>query len=531
MTSVGRFLFSNLVLPAIAVQAKETDIEENHRDVQQTHTALPVDKLGLGTTGQGVDPAPAFASRRNLSPRLFSRGGGGDDESLFEDFLTFRQWQQSQMGGAYGRQLTGTSPSPSGLRQRRPSGSRSPLPHAFSANQPAIFVINAGPNTNMRPSNLQPTNEPGVPSDPVSPMQIIGPSGHTLAGPLQQIVTADGAVLPRIGEEDRRLEEMEEAKQGKDIGGGGGYSSPVSIGAVKEAERPPTPHSCNTVEHTVVEPTLVDGEVVDKAVTRQTTYSQDELYTAATQFYHRLLAEALGTWAVTFFIAGLNIERNLGHIDQIGVALGSGLVFVSLIYSLGQVSGAHFNPVVTFAFVLRGMFPLTWLPFYWIVQFVGAIVAAAMLLGFYGTTLGDAGATLVPDAYSQQAGFFMETVLVFVLVFTILSMASRSKIVGPHAALAIGSVIAFNIMLAGSYSGASMNPWRSVCVSLVFPVSFYSIWVYFAGPFFGSFIAVLVVFMLAGKPRNEELSAGIGATIAVAVGNAISRDDEAETVK
>ena len=99
---------------------------------------------------------------------------------------------------------------------------------------------------------------------------------------------------------------------------------------------------------------------------------------------------------------------------------------------------------------------------------------------------------------------------------------------GPHAALAIGAVIAFNIMIAGSYSGASMNPWRSVCVSIVFPVSFYSIWVYFAGPFLGSTIAVLFVFMLAGKPRNDELTAGIGATIAVAVGNAISRENEGE---
>ena len=517
MGSVGRFLFSNLVLPAIAVQAKETDIEANHKTTQHTTTALPVDKLGLGTTGVGHDPAPAFASRRNLSPggRQYSRPS---DDDLFQQFLAFRQWHEQTGGVGTGRQLTGSGlynpsdPSPTGLRRRTATGGRS-----TSNPEPRIIVINAGAN-NMRPSNLQPSDEPGRHDSGVQITDSV--TGLHVGG-------GDGHGLHRIGEEDRRLEEMEEAKQGKDLGDDGmTTTSPVPVGVLKEQERPPTPHSCNTVEHTQMEPTLVDGQVVNQAVTRQVTYSQEELYIAATQFYHRLLAEALGTWAVTFFIAGLNIEASLGHINQMGVAIGAGLVFVTLIYSLGQVSGAHFNPVVTFAFVLRGMFPLTWLPFYWIVQFVGAIVAAAMLLGFYGSTIGDAGATLVPSEYTQEKGFFMETVLVFVLVFTILSMASRSKIVGPHAALAIGAVIAFNVMLAGSYSGASMNPWRSVCVSIVFPVSFYSIWVYFAGPFFGSFIAVLVVFMLAGKPRNEELSAGIGATIATAVGNAISRDDE-----
>ena len=530
MSAVGTWLFSKLVLPAIAVQAKEADIDEGHKDHVAPVASVPVNPVyGPGTVNDthfssnaNLIAAPAFSTRRDLSlARFRSASPGGGTDPLLGELLAFRQWQASRGGSAGFGQLSPMVGGGTPINNPSPNHS---IPGSLRGATNIIVVNNS--SSEYRPSNLGTTRDPGYTtiqgSPEISMLSLPEQNGGLRNASAQPVVDLDA-----IREEDEMRKEVaaNDATAGPNALKLDVNDYPPTTVTVSQ----PTPTTAditpmNTIEQTKIVPVIEDGKLVNKQVSHNVTYTNDQLYTAATQFYHRLLAEAIGTWALVFFIAGVNIEASLGHIDQMGVAIASGLVFVFLIYSLGQVSGAHFNPIVTYAFVLRGMFPLTWLPFYWVVQFVGALIGAAMLLGFYGTPVGDAGATIVPDEHSPKAAFFMEAVLCFVLVFAILSMASRAKIVGPHAALAIGAVIAFNVFLAGSYSGASMNPWRSVCVSIVFPVSFYSIWVYFAGPFLGATVAVIAVFALAGKPRSDELTAGIGATIAVAIGNSISRD-------
>ena len=582
MSIVGSWLFTRLVLPAIAVQAKEADIDEGHQDHVAPVASVPVNPVyGPGTvrdthftSNANLVASPAFASRRDLSLARYRSAspmpGGGDP--LLAELMQFRQWQAARQGrGSFGGSpMPARAPTPTSAMSPvmsmslspNPGGgmSLSPMPHTAPGLSPNpmsslspnhmlppglrgatnIIVVNNS-NSEYRTSNLGTTRDPGYSTLQGQPdISLLSlPDQNT---GLHRAMNDPIVDLDAIREEEEMRKETEADMAADSSVDHGALKLDVNdypatratlsqqpgedgVAAVAAAAESPNPKH-NTVEQTKIVPVIEDGQLVNKQVTHTVTYTNDQLYTAATQFYHRLLAEAIGTWALVFFIAGVNIEAGLGHLDQEGVAIATGLVFVFLIYSLGQVSGAHFNPIVTYAFVLRGMFPLTWLPFYWVVQFVGGLIGAAMLLALYGTPRGDAGATIVPDTYSPQAAFFMEAILCFVLVFAILSMASRAKIVGPHAALAIGAVIAFNCFLAGSYSGSSMNPWRSLCVSLVFPVSFYSIWVYFAGPFLGATIAVVAVFALAGKPRSDELTAGIGATIAVAIGNSISRDVE-----
>ena len=583
MSIVGSYLFSKLVLPAIAVQAKEADIDEGHHSQVAPVASVPVNPMyGPGhqrdnlTSHTGMVAAPAFSSRRDLSLARFRSQAppqsGAYGDPLYADLMAFRQWQAGRGGGGGGVGSMGSPlpPIEGNTPQHRGSFSAnatSPNPYPFqsaplssmrgSSASPGgggttnIIVVNSSSGNDYRPSNLGTTNDPGYKNMQGSPdismltLQEQGLISSTHHGGMTSMGSQYGGSMISARQQSAEvpvvdldaIREEEEMRKEAELNGTAAdpsqlkldvneYPATTAVLATHHNPTNTTPTAMNTIEQTKIVPVIEDGKLVNKQVAHNVTYSNDQLYTAATQFYHRLLAEAVGTWALVFFIAGVNIEASIGHLDQMGVAIASGLVFVFLIYSLGQVSGAHFNPIVTYAFVLRGMFPLTWLPFYWVVQFVGALIGAAMLLGFYGPTIGGAGATIVPDAYSEKAGFLMEAVLCFVLVFAILSMASRAKIVGPHAALAIGAVISFNVFLAGSYSGASMNPWRSVCVSIVFPVSFYSIWVYFAGPFLGATIAVIAVFALAGKPRSDELTAGIGATIAVAIGNSISREVE-----
>jgi aquaporin Z len=81
-----------------------------------------------------------------------------------------------------------------------------------------------------------------------------------------------------------------------------------------------------------------------------------------------LFAELLGTFALALIAAGSEVVA----------------VFMAMIYALGDVSGAHFNPAVTLAFALRGDFPWIRVPGYWFVQLLGAVLASALLRLLFG---------------------------------------------------------------------------------------------------------------------------------------------------
>jgi len=174
----------------------------------------------------------------------------------------------------------------------------------------------------------------------------------------------------------------------------------------------------------------------------------------------RLLAELLGTFALTLVAAGgpvmaaaTNTPANLP-----GLVVAPALLVMALIYSLGNLSGAHFNPVVTLAFSLRQDFPWGRVPGYWAVQLVGAVLAALLLRALFGT-VGHLGATL--PHHGQLASVAMEAVLTFLLLTVILATATNHGLVGHNAALAVGGTIALDGLFAAPISGASMNPARS----------------------------------------------------------------------
>ena len=125
----------------------------------------------------------------------------------------------------------------------------------------------------------------------------------------------------------------------------------------------------------------------------------------------------------------------LGHV---GVAITFGLVIMAMIYAVGHVSGAHFNPAVTFAFALTRHFPWPRAVAYWAAQFVGALLAAAVLRASLGN-VAHVGATL--PSGSQAQSFLWELVLTFFLMFVIMAVATDTRAVGEAAAIAIGGTI------------------------------------------------------------------------------------------
>src|ERR1700686_5078685 len=93
-----------------------------------------------------------------------------------------------------------------------------------------------------------------------------------------------------------------------------------------------------------------------------------------------LVAEAIGTFALVFAGAGaIMVDAKTHALGHVGVAIVFGLVIMVMIYAVGHVSGAHFNPAVSFAFGLTRHFPWTRVAAYWCAQAAGALLAAAIL--------------------------------------------------------------------------------------------------------------------------------------------------------
>jgi MIP family channel proteins len=208
-----------------------------------------------------------------------------------------------------------------------------------------------------------------------------------------------------------------------------------------------------------------------------------------------LVAEALGTFALVFAGCGaIVVDAKTEALGHLGVAIAFGLVIMAMIYALGHVSGAHFNPAVTFAFALTRHFPWVRVIAYWAAQLVGALLAAALLRGSLGN-VAHVGATL-PSGGSGQA-FLWELVLSFLLMFVIMAVATDTRAVGEAAAIAIGGTIALDALFGGPITGASMNPARSLGPALV-AGDLHAIWVYLLAPVVGTSLAALTYLFIRG---------------------------------
>lgn len=221
-----------------------------------------------------------------------------------------------------------------------------------------------------------------------------------------------------------------------------------------------------------------------------------------------LFAELIGTFLLTFIGAGaIMIDAASGHqLGYIPRVVSPGLLVMTMIYTLGDVSGAHINPAVTLAFALRGAFAWWRVPGYWIAQLIGALLAPLVLQALVGP-VADLGATL-PKMGAFPA-FGMEVILTFILVSVIIGTATESKLVGPNAGIAVGAAIALCGLVGDPLSGASMNPARSLGpILLVGKLD--AAWIYIAGPVLGALVAVVVSWLMHGPPNPHEKKAATG---------------------
>jgi aquaporin Z len=200
-------------------------------------------------------------------------------------------------------------------------------------------------------------------------------------------------------------------------------------------------------------------------------------------------AAAIGTFALVFAGTGAIVVDDLfgGSLTHLGVALTFGLVVTTMIYAVGDVSGAHLNPAVSIGFWLARRLPAREVPPYVVSQCVGALAASSLLrLLFRGH--GTLGATA--PSVGLLSGFVLELVISFFLMFVILGVASGSKERGIMAGISVGATVCLCALFAGPVTGASMNPARSLGPALV-AGQLSSLWLYVTAPLLGAGLAVL----------------------------------------
>jgi aquaporin Z len=196
----------------------------------------------------------------------------------------------------------------------------------------------------------------------------------------------------------------------------------------------------------------------------------------------KLIAELIGTFFLVFTV-GASVR------DGSTLApLAIGAVLMVMIYAAGHVSGAHVNPAVTLAVLVRGRITLGEAGAYWIAQFVAAVLAALAV-----------GAIVAPTAASAPAGtghgvvavFLAELVFTFALAYVVVNVAtSKDHPSNSFYGLAIGFTVLAGAVAVGGISGAAFNPAVFLGGAMMGVFSWSMLWVYY--------VAQLAAGLLAG---------------------------------
>lgn len=227
--------------------------------------------------------------------------------------------------------------------------------------------------------------------------------------------------------------------------------------------------------------------------------------------YQRAVAEFVGTFTLIFVGAGSIVAASVagaeGGAGLVTVAIAHGLAIATMVSAIGHVSGGHLNPAVTFGAFITGKLDTVNSVAYVLAQLAGGILGALLLrLGIpesiWSTV--DLGTPLVAGSISVGQAVLIEAVLTFFLVWVIFGTAidprgSFDKVAG----LAIGFVVLMAVMMAGPFTGAAINPARSLGPELVAGV-WSDWWVYWIGPLIGGGAAALVYDVVNLRPMVEE---------------------------
>ena len=223
-----------------------------------------------------------------------------------------------------------------------------------------------------------------------------------------------------------------------------------------------------------------------------------------TQHVRALIAEACGTFWFFFIGAGAILTAAVNNGTLLDVALAHGVTLAVAISAFGGLSGAHFNPAVTFGLAIAGRHPWARVPTYWLAQLVGGVLAGFTLRYVFDFAIAaidrtHLGTPALAGPVTPMVGIVIEALLTIFLVWAVYGTAV-SPLAPPIAGFGIGLAVMTDILLGGPLTGAAMNPARWFGTAV--PAGFFDNWyVYWIGPLLGAAIAgVSIRFVLAPPP-------------------------------
>lgn len=210
----------------------------------------------------------------------------------------------------------------------------------------------------------------------------------------------------------------------------------------------------------------------------------------------KYVAEFIGTLTLVLFGTGIAVVSGG---DLVATSLAFGLAIVASAYVIGNISGCHVNPAVSFAMYINKKLSLKEFVLYVLSQVLGAICGTAILYLILSNTnigVGALGAngygSLSANNISLLGAAITEVVLTFIFVYTILGVTSeesKSDIAG----IVIGLTLTFVHLLGIGLTGTSVNPARSLAPALFMGgTPLCQVWVFIVFPMVGALLAALV---------------------------------------
>jgi aquaporin Z len=215
----------------------------------------------------------------------------------------------------------------------------------------------------------------------------------------------------------------------------------------------------------------------------------------------KLFAEFVGTAVLVLFGCGAAVLAG-EHVGQLGIAFAFGLAVVAMAYAIGQVSGCHINPAISFGVYVAGRMSLKDFALYYVAQVAGAIAGAAILLtiangspGYslaaHGLGQNGFGAGYL-GGYAPSAAFLFEFAATFIFVVVVLGATQAGSPTG-FAGLAIGLTLTVIHIVGIQVTGVSVNPARSIGPAIfIGGQAIAQLWLFILAPLLGACLAGLM---------------------------------------
>ena len=204
-----------------------------------------------------------------------------------------------------------------------------------------------------------------------------------------------------------------------------------------------------------------------------------------------LVVAATGSMVYDVMLGGIYGHYFVVAIHFIGLAI--------VVYAFGKYSMAHFNPAVTIAFFITKHVKGKHLPLYFTAQTIGAFLGSIFVLFAIGdhANLG----TNAPDLTHSWGSIFGFEVIASIFLMGVIYIVVHFKKLAMLTGVAIGGIVAIDVLLFGEISGASMNPIRSLAPAIISGTPS-DLWLYWTTPFIGTIVVAVIYKALSGHTKN-----------------------------